>query len=217
MCIRNALPGNGQGSSPIHLSTGKKDNLKNLCTFGCQVWVRTPGIQAKRFKDKARKSIFFGYFQHTTRNIIWYDVESQQCKIAVHCVFDEEFNDIPIESLCPNAQHLLCLSNGNELTEMQGSINAASKLEFYIYPFSEKQITVVHVSPNEEDPTFGFEMKTNDLHKRVYISNVSKKSTASFIYKSKNGFRNNLKGAFLTHINNVPVFSKHDIVKQLKI
>ena len=35
--IRNALPGNGQGSSSIHLSTGKKDNLKNLCTFGYQV------------------------------------------------------------------------------------------------------------------------------------------------------------------------------------
>ena len=34
--VRNALPNNGQGSSPIHLSTGKKDNLKNLRTFGCR-------------------------------------------------------------------------------------------------------------------------------------------------------------------------------------
>ena len=42
--IRNALSGNGQGSSSIHLLTEKKDNLKNLCTFGCRVWVRTPGI-----------------------------------------------------------------------------------------------------------------------------------------------------------------------------
>ena len=53
--IQNALPKNGQSLSPIHLSTGKKDNLKNLRTFGCQVWVRPPGIQAKRFKDKAQK------------------------------------------------------------------------------------------------------------------------------------------------------------------
>ena len=53
LCIRNALPGNGQGSSPIRLSTGKKDNLKNLRTFECRVWVRMPGIQVKRFKDKA--------------------------------------------------------------------------------------------------------------------------------------------------------------------
>lgn len=32
--IRNTLPGNGQGSFPIYLSTGMKDNLKNLQTFG---------------------------------------------------------------------------------------------------------------------------------------------------------------------------------------
>ena len=112
---------------------------------------------------------------------------------------------------------MLCVANGNNLTEIQRSIDDASELEFYTYPFSEKQTTVVHVSPNEEDSTFGFEMKTNELHKQVYISNALKKSTASSIYKSKNGFKNNLKGAFLNHINNVPVSSKHDAVKQLKI
>ena len=185
--IRNALPGNGQCSSPIHLSTGKKDNLKNLRTSGCRVWVRTPGIQAKRFKDKARKGIFLGYVTHTTRNIIWYNVESQRCKIAVHCVFDEGFTDIPIESLYPNAQYLLRIANGNDLSEIKGSVDAVSELEFYIYPFSEKQTTVVHISPTE-DNTFGFKMETDELHKRVYISNASKKSTASSIYKSKNGF-----------------------------
>ena len=55
--VRSALPGNGQGSSPIHLSAGKKDNLKNLRTFGCQDLACTPDIQAKRFKDKAHKDI----------------------------------------------------------------------------------------------------------------------------------------------------------------
>ena len=60
-------------------------------------------------------------------------------------------------------------------------------------------------------------MKIDDLHKQVYISNASAKSTASSIYKSKKGFRNNLQGAFLTHINDVPVFSKQSAVKQLKL
>ena len=215
--IRNALPGAGQGSSPIHLSTGKKDNLKNLRTFGCRVWVRPPGIQAKRFKDKARKGIFLGYVPHTTRNIIWYDVESQRCKIAVHCVFDEGFNDVPAESLCLNAQHLLRISNSSDLTEIEGPVNASSDLEFYIYPFSEKQTTVVNVSPTNEDPTFGFDLKTDELYKRVYIGDAKEKSSASAIYKSKKGFRNNLKGAFLTHINDVPVFSKPDAIAQLKL
>ena len=70
---------------------------------------------------------------------------------------------------------------------------------------------------SEEDPTFGFEMDTDELHKRVYISNAAQKSSASSIYKTKNWFWNNLKGAFLTHVNDVPVFSKCDAVKQLKL
>ena len=112
---------------------------------------------------------------------------------------------------------MLCVANGNDLTKIQGSVDTASKLEFYIYSFSEKQTTIVHVSPTEDDPTFSFEMKTDELHKQVYISNALKKSTVLAIYKTKNGFRNNLKGAFLTHINDVPVFSKPDAVKQLKL
>ena len=68
--IRNALPGNGQGSSPTHLPTEIKENLKNLRTFGCRVWVHSPGIQAKRFKNKAQKGIFLGYVPCSTRSII---------------------------------------------------------------------------------------------------------------------------------------------------
>jgi hypothetical protein len=74
--IRNAFPGQGQLKSPLKMSTGSKYNLKNLRVFGSRVWVRSPGIQACRFKDKAQKGIFLGYVPHTTRNIIWYDVES---------------------------------------------------------------------------------------------------------------------------------------------
>lgn len=81
----------------------------------------------------------------------------------------------------------------------------------------EKQTTVVHVSPTEDDPTFGFEMEMDELHKRVYISNALKKSTAPSINKSKNGFRNNLKGAFLTHVNAILVISKSNAVEQLKL
>ena len=73
------------------------------------------------------------------------------------------------------------------------------------------------VPPDNTDPTFGFEFKTDELYKRVYVSDVANKSCAASIYKSKKGFRNNLKGAFLTHVNNTPVFSKVDAIKQLKI
>ena len=60
-------------------------------------------------------------------------------------------------------------------------------------------------------------MKTNELHKRIYISNTSKESTVSSIYKLNNDFRNNLMGAFLTHMNDVSIFLKHNAVKQLKL
>ena len=93
----------------------------------------------------------------------------------------------------------------------------SSELEFYIYPFSEKQSTVVYVSLTEDNPTFGFDLKTNDLYKWVYIGDALNESTASSIYKFKNSFRNNLNGVSLTHINVLPVFSTPDAVKQLKL
>jgi hypothetical protein len=71
--IQNAIPGQGQLESPLKMSTGSKENLEILRVFGSRVWVRPPGIQACRFKDKARKGIFLGYVPHTTRNIIgWF-------------------------------------------------------------------------------------------------------------------------------------------------
>ena len=105
--LRNAIPGTGQMDSPIKLSTGEKDNLKFLKTWGCRVWIRQPGIQARRFKDKARKGIFLGYVPFTTRNILYFDEESERVKVATHCLFDEGFNNLPIEALPPNVKHLI--------------------------------------------------------------------------------------------------------------
>ena len=77
----------------------------------------------------------------------------------------------------------------------------------------EKQTNVVYISHTEKDPTFGFDQKTDELYKWVYIGDTTKKSSASSIYKSKNGFRNNLEGVFITHINDAPVFLKLDTLK----
>ena len=105
--LRNAIPGQGQVMSPFQLVYKRKENLKNLRTFGCRVYVRPPGIQPRRFKDKVRTGVFLGYLPHTIRNIIYYDLESERVKIATHCVFDEGFNDVPMESLPPNVKHLI--------------------------------------------------------------------------------------------------------------
>ena len=60
LSIRNALPHCGQEKSPIEFAYKRKDNFKNLKTFGC-LHVQPPGIQSKRFKDDNQQGIFLGY------------------------------------------------------------------------------------------------------------------------------------------------------------
>ena len=59
--IRNAIPGAGQDASPLFISTGKKDNFKNLRVFGCRVIVPSLGCKKPRFAKQAKKGIFLGY------------------------------------------------------------------------------------------------------------------------------------------------------------
>lgn len=65
LCIQNGLPGQGQDTSPLFLSTDRKDNFRNLKVFGCQVWVRPTGTRKKCFKDNICKGIFLDYIPHT--------------------------------------------------------------------------------------------------------------------------------------------------------
>jgi hypothetical protein len=167
--IRNAIPGQGQLESPLKMSTGSKENLKNLRVFGSRVWVRSPGIQARRFKDKARKGIFLGYVPHNTRNIIWYDVGSERMKIASHCVFDEGFNDVPVETLPPNVQHFLRSTDNNKRPTADPDPISNTDLEFYVYPFAEKEIAIATIPDNNNDRTFDFQLGTDELYNRVYV------------------------------------------------
>ena len=79
-------------------------------TFGCRIHVRPPGICSKWFKDDTQQGIFLGYVPHTNRLFTWHDEGTHQVKIATHAKFDEGFNDLPIDTLLPNCQHILCLN-----------------------------------------------------------------------------------------------------------
>jgi hypothetical protein len=198
------------------MSTGSKQNLKNLRVFGSRVWVRPPGIQARRFKSKAQKGIFLGYVPHTTRNIIWYDVESERMKIASHCVFDEGFNDVPVETLPPNVQHILRSTDKNECPTVDPDPIAHTDLEFYVYPFAEKEIVIATIPDNNTDPTFGFQLGTDEIYYRVYVKEIAAKSCASNIFNNLKAFRKRLRGVFITHLNGNPVFSEADAILQLQ-
>jgi hypothetical protein len=146
--------------------------VKNLCVFGSRVWVRPPGIQVRRFKDKARQGIFLGYVPHTTRNIIWYDVEPERMKIASHCVFDEGFNDFSVEILSPNVQHILRSTDNNKRPTADPDPISNTDLEFYVYPFAEKEIVIATIPDNNTDPTSGLQLGTDKLYNRVYVKGV---------------------------------------------
>ena len=105
--ICNALPGQGQDASPLFLSTGKKDNVRNLRVFDCCVWVRPTGFGKKRFKDDVCKGIFLGYVPHTDQLILYYDCKFERVKITSHRKFDKGLNDLPTESVPLGFQQLI--------------------------------------------------------------------------------------------------------------
>ena len=71
------------------------------------MWVRPPcpAGRCKRGKLHAdsQKDIFLGFRPNTTHDIEYYNEETHQVKIASNFRFDEGFNDLPLDKLCPNA------------------------------------------------------------------------------------------------------------------
>lgn len=50
-----------------------------------------------------------------------------------------------------------------------------------------------------------------------YIGNARKKLYAPFIQTTKDGFKNDLKGVFITHIDDIVVFTKPDAIEKIKL
>ena len=100
--IDNSIASRDQLTSPNYITTGEKDNLSALQTFGCRVWVRPPGRRAAKFIPNSRKGIFLGFIPNTDKNILWYDTETHVVKIAKHVRFDEGMNDLPPDLVPPN-------------------------------------------------------------------------------------------------------------------
>jgi hypothetical protein len=102
--IKNSTPSRDMTVSPFEAVTGRRDDFTGFRTFGCRVWVRPPGTRRAKFLINSRKGIFLGYVPGTTKNILWYDVETHLTKIAKHAQFDEGMNDLPADAIPPNVQ-----------------------------------------------------------------------------------------------------------------
>ena len=160
LCIRNALPHRGQDKSPIEFAYKQKDNFKNLKTFGCCIHVHPSGIHSKHFKDDTRQGIFLGYVPHTDCLFTLYHEGTHQVKIATHAKFDEGFNDLPIDTLPPNCQHILRL-NGQQIS-INERLLSPSDLDFFIYSFANSETAVIDHNPKAKiiNSAFNFWMTT---------------------------------------------------------
>jgi hypothetical protein len=90
-------------------------------------------------------------------------------KIASHRVFDEGFNDVPVKTLPPNVQHILRSTDNNKRPPADPDPISNTDLKFYVYPFAEKEIAIATIPDNSNDPTFGFQLGTDELYNRVYV------------------------------------------------
>jgi hypothetical protein len=203
----------GQTISAFEAATSRRENFHDLRTFGCRVWVRPPGKRRSKLQLHARKGIFLGYLEQTLKNILWYDLETKRVKIAFHARFDEGMNDLPAPLVPPNVQHLHRVQQGHPLPADPSDLTPAS-LTFVHSPFLNESDEVVPVTC--DDPLFGLTLTTDQLTSRVYISEIADKSSALGIRSSATATRRRFVGAFITAIDEQPVFTKQDATRFLR-
>ena len=211
--IKNALGSSRMSKSPTEIATGKKDNFSGFRTFGCRVWVRPPGRRSSKLKPNARKGIFLGFLPSTTRNITWFDPETDRVKIATHVRFDEGMNDIPMDATPPNVQHLQRSELGERFPS-ESQETSVDKFHFRLDPFTvtlNKDLTV-----SCDDPTFGLEIARDITNNRAFIADIKDRSSGSKLCSSHKATRRKLKGAFIVSIDNKPIFTKDDALSALR-
>lgn len=93
----------------------------------------------------------------------------------------------------------------------------SSQLEFFIYPFSEKETVTVPVLPKNKSDTFGFKLRDDELFGRTFVEGVNntKTSSAAHTFGDFKRSHRKFKGAFITHIDGDPVFSTDDATSKL--
>ena len=114
------------------------------------------------------EKIFSWDISHTDCLIIYYDCDTERVKIISHYTFDEGFNDLSTESVPLGFQQLVH-ANPDEAIPSDNVDISSSDLDFFVYPFTNKQIVDVPVLPNNKDFHFGLELCNDNLYDRVYI------------------------------------------------
>ena len=213
MRIDNSFPSRDQTQTPLLLATGKVDDFTAFRTFGCRVWVRPPGRRRAKLVPNSRKGIFLGFLPNTTKNIVWYDPETERVKTAKHARFDEGMNDLPAEAIPPNVVHLQRLQQGDPLPA-EPSESSIDEFYFTTNPFSHTLTR--HMKVKCKNPTFGITVSTDELTDRAYISDIKRDSSVSKLYSSYKATCNKIRGAYIVKIGDTPVFTQDEAILALR-
>lgn len=213
--LLNANSCAGMDSSRLEAVYGRRDNFKNLKYFGSRVWCRPPDDRDAKFKSNLRKSLFLVFLPDTTKNIFYYDQESNQIKKAGHFRFDEGFNDLPLQEQPPNVINLRNSNNGIEFPIDPPEYSTAEDLDFFTSPFAETHTQNINITC--DDSTFGLTIDSDETSNRAFISKISSKRTGSVVkhFKFHNAARKNLKGFYIVAINDRPCFEKDYFIDRL--
>jgi len=199
--------------SPNYITTGKKDDLSALRTFGCRVWGRPPGRRSAKLIPNSHKGIFLGFIPNADKNVIWYDTETHVVKIAKHVRFDEEMNDLPPDLVPPNVVHLQRTQNGEPLPA-ETEETSVDQFTFHLNPFSCTVVKGVQVT--DDDPSHGLTLASDELNHRAYVTDVKENSTVDKMHATHKSTLKNVKGAYLVGINGKRVFGKDDAISMLR-
>ena len=142
---------------------------------------------------------------------------SELVKFATRAKFDEGFNDLPADNLPPNCQQILCRNKSP--VPIDTTETSTDDLKFFVYPFSDKETIKVPILPSTKDSLFGLKLQDDDTFGCTYIKELSntKTSSAAKVFGNIKRSYNKLCGAFITHINDVHVFSTIQATEQLTL
>ena len=91
-------------------------------------------------------------------------------------------------------------------------------LQFFVYPFSDKEVATIPINLNESSESFGFILNDDELMERTYVKELNNtvKSSAAKSFGNIKSSRQKLRGSYITHINGDPVFTTSQALEKLK-
>ena len=211
--LLNSTPSRTREKPPLILAGKPPDDLSAFRTFGCRVWVRPPHRRKAKFKSTSRKGIFLGFIPRTTKNIIWYDVETERVKLAKHARFDEGMNDLHHDTIPPNVIHLQRTRDGQAFP-IEPDESSVPRFECRLSPFSHTLTKTLKVTC--DDSTFGMQIGTDELNQRAYLRDIQRDSSVAKMFSSHKAACNKIRGAYIVSINGNPVFTQTDAIRELR-